>query len=1099
MKKVFLLLVLVIITFSCQNNTEKPKAKSSDKASKFYLQSQPNKLTGINFKNTVNETATLNYLKYESIYNGAGVAIGDINNDGLPDIYFAGNSSDDKLYLNKGDFEFEDISTKSGINLHAKGWSTGVNMTDINADGYLDIYVCRSGVNENLDVRRNKLFINQKDGTFKESSKQYGLDLATQSRQTAFFDYDLDGDLDMYLMNEPEPGFKAGEFYDYIKQLKNKELQSDFFYENIDGKFIDRTAQAGLINFGYGHSIAVGDVNNDGYPDFHITHDYDDPDMLFMNTGNKSFVNETNNAFKHVSWSSMGNDLADINNDGLLDLFVLEMAPEDHFNSKVNMKAMAPEKFLALAENDQQYQYMFNTLQLNNGNTQFSEIAQLSGLAKTDWSWAPLFFDIDFDGNKDVFITNGIKRNFSYRDLQTQIRLKSNALGRNINLNELHEIVPSQLTYNTIHQNNGDLTFKKITSKWIDKASFNSNGAALGDLDNDGDLDLVVNNMESMASIYKNNATEMPNNYLKFTFKGSDKNPNALGTKVSLKTKNGTQIQELQNVRGYLSSSNYELVFGLGDESIVEEISITWPNGEVSELRDTETNTTILLDFYKIDRISNTKNKDSKGSLANVDLATLGIKYQHKENTFDDYKEQILLPHSQAQNGPFIAKGDVNGDGNEDIYIGGARGQAGELYLQISNGKFQRKVTSGFQNDSKFEDLGAIFFDADQDGDLDLYVTSGGASLIENHVDYQDRLYKNDGKGNFSRDFRAIPENLTSNQIVAKSDIDNDGDLDLFIGGRIIPNKYPYSPKSIILINNEGQFNDETNSRASYFESLGLITGANFFDFDKDGDEDLITAGEWSTIEVHENNNGVFKKLEISSLKNTRGLWFSLSPIDINNDGNLDFIAGNIGLNTKFKANDKKQFHVFCDDFDDNGTYDVVLSNNYKGNLVPVRGRECSSEQMPFIKDKFQTFESFAEADITSIYGQEKLDKALHYQADLLESILLVNQGNGQFEIQKLPINAQLAPIMDAALVDLNKDGEKELMYVGNLFNVEVETVRYDSGTGGLMKWNNNALEVIPNTYHGFNANSDARKIIELNNLIIITNNNDQMNAYQIN
>lgn len=1099
--RILFLSLISIICFNCQNESAETvnESNNDEKRPMFFFEAVSASESNVTFRNAVQEDNTTNFLNFEGVYNGAGVAIGDINNDGLPDIYFAGNSVDDKLYQNLGDFKFMEISSQSGIADHMQGWSTGVNMIDINADGYLDIYVCRSGPSPNQEELRNKLFINNQDGTFTESAKLYGLDNADQSRQSAFFDYDLDGDLDMYLMNQPEKGFKAGEFNDYIKRVQSKELQTDYFYENVNGKFIDRTDVAGLVNFGYGHSIAVSDVNDDGYPDIHITHDYDDPDYLYYNLGNKSFENRINSDFKHISWSSMGNDFADVNNDGLIDLFALEMAPDDHIRSKVNMQSMDPIKFHALADNDQHYQYMFNTLQLNNGNNSFSEIAQMAGIAKTEWSWSCLFFDIDNDGYKDLFISNGIKKDFQNRDLNAKTKQRTQELGRSVTLSEFLELIPSNVSENMIFKNNGDLTFEKMTYQWMDQFAFNTNGVAYGDLDNDGDLDLVTNNMEATASLFKNTAADGNGfNWIKFKLEGPIENPFALGTKIQFEKNGQTFTQELFNSRGYLSSMNYELVFGLGDINTVEDVKIIWPDQQMSIIPELDVNSSYTINYDSSKKVSREREETLGTSLIKKDPRSLGITYRHRENNHDDYRNQVLLPYSQSKNGPFIDAADVNGDGLDDFFIGGAAGQSGELYMQTSDGQFIKKSASTWSRDKAHEDLGVLFFDADNDSDVDLYVVSGGTELPENDDYYQDRLYINDGKGNFTRAMDALPKFYTSGMVVKASDIDSDGDLDLFVGGRIIPEKYPFPPSSHILINENGVFSDQTASIAPYLKDFGIITGALFNDIDGDGDDDLISVGEWSKITIHKNNDGQFLVSESKGLENSVGLWFSLNEADIDGDGDMDFVAGNIGLNTKFKANAKKEFHVFCDDFDGSGTYDIVLSNTYNGALVPVRGRECSSQQMPFITEQFESYQSFAEASLRDIIGANNLESALHYQADLLSSVWVENLGDGTFEMHQLPNETQMAPIMDLQIVDLDGNGTSEMITLGNHFDMEVETVRLDASIGNVIDLNK-SLEVISAIASGLYASGNAKASVIIGKHLIITNNNSEVAVYEIN
>lgn len=1094
-----LIVALMLLLVSCNDKNKTDEKKPDDKKTQFLLTLVDPEVTNIDFRNTVVENDDVNIIKFEGLYNGSGVAVGDINNDGLADIYFGGNSSDDQLYLNKGNFEFENVTESAGIKPHASGWSTGINMVDINDDGFLDIYVCRSGPSYDPRDLENKLFINNQDGSFSEQAETYGLNSTMQSRQTAFFDYDLDGDLDMYLMNQPEKDFKGGEFFQYLKKLRSKELQTDYFFENIDGKFVDRTDAAGLVNFGYGHSIAISDLNDDGYPDLHITHDYDDPDFLYYNTGNKTFENRINSQFKHISWSSMGNDFADFNNDGLIDLFTLEMAPDDHVRSKVNMKSMDPQRFNALAANDQQYQYMFNTLQRNNGNDSFSEIAQLAGVSKTDWSWACLFFDIDLDGHKDIFISNGIKRDFLNRDIMTRANSKSKDLGRSVTIYELQDLIPSTISNNIVFKNTADLSFKEATKDWMDKSGFNTNGVAYADLDNDGDLDLVTNNMEDLAGVYENQAVQLnQGNYLKFKFKGAEGNQFAIGTKLVFSRDGQTFVQELYNSRGYLSSMNYELVFGLGSIETIDSVKIIWPDHKVSYLKNVTANATYDLIYDEMDKLDYIPEQTRDPKFNTIDPESLGITFTHKENEHDDYKEQVLLPYSQSMHGPFIDKADVNGDGLTDFYVGGALGQPGELYIQEEKGTFKKQISAAWDNDKSFEDLGVLFFDADNDGDQDLYVVSGGAEFKENHFNYQDRLYINDGKGNFRRALGNLPSFYTSGQVVRTSDIDKDGDQDLFIGGRIVPDKYPMPPPSHILINENGKFRDATSTLLPYVDELGIVTDALFVDYDGDGDEDLITVGEWSAINFHENKDGQFSPAEIGGLEASRGLWFSIDQADIDQDGDIDFIAGNLGLNTKFKADDKKEFHVFSSDFDQSGTYDVVLSNTYNGSLVPVRGRECSSQQMPFIKERFGTYQEFAEADLDDILGSQNLETALHYQLDLLESVFIENLGNGSYKMHPLAREAQMSPIMKTEFIDMDKDGIKEIICFGNMYNVEVETMRYDASIGTIMSYNQ-GFKVWSPLETGFYANKDAKSSVVIDDYLIITNNNDVFDIFKLN
>jgi hypothetical protein len=1024
--------------------------------------------TNLRFVNNVEETYEENYFNYEFLYNGAGVAVGDLNNDGFPDIYFAGNSVNDKLYLNKGDLTFKDISGTSGIAAY-EGWSTGVTMIDINADGWLDIYVCRSGPSKEVAKRTNRLFINNKDNTFTEAAADYGLQRTEHSIQSAFFDYDLDGDLDMYLLNHPTERSASRSLKEHMEDINSGKIQTDLFFKNVNGKFIEASKESGLVNFGFRHGIALGDINKDGYPDIYISSDFDEPDVLEINQGDGTFKNEINSYFDHISFNSMGNEMVDMNNDGQLDLFVVDMASDDHYRSKAYMKSMDVDRFKALTSNGYHHQYMFNTLQINNGDTSFSEVAQLSGIAKTDWSWGPLFFDMDQDGYKDLFITNGIKENFLYRDLQKEVQEKNKDNSKSVVLEDLLAIVPSDISENVFYKNKDGLSFEKMSGTWAAPSLYNSNGIATADFDNDGDLDFVTNNMGSNASLYISQAANgAGGNHIKLHLKGTEKNPAAIGAKVAVKSASHDQWQELYTTRGYLSAVDPALVFGLGSDTH-PIVTITWPDGTQSSYDNLAINQSHILEYDQAMTPNTATENNATTLLQSVDNS--GIDFTHTEDNFDDYKVQILLPHSQSNIGPAITTADVNQDGIDDLYIGGAAGQAGQLYLGTKNGSYRLKNGGPWQADAAKEDTGALFVDVDSDGDQDLYVVSGGAHLEEGHVQYQDRLYRNTGNGTFVKtNSTTLPELRVSGQSIAASDVDGDGDQDLFIGGRIIPDKYPYAPKSYLLTNTNGTFT------ASEIAVGQLVSQALFTDYDGDGDDDLMTVGEWSEIQIFENSSGAFAKADIASLKGTTGLWFGLAQKDIDGDGDLDYFAGNLGLNAKFKAGKGKEFHIFCDDFDGNGSYDVVLSNTYKGNLVPARGRECSSQQMPFITDKFEDYRSFASATLEDIYGAQ-LETALHYKADRLDSVFLENNGDGSFSIQSLPLDVQLSPISSFAFTDLNKDGKDEVILTGNLYNVEVETERYDALKGGVLSWTSTGFESLEPTTTGFLTKGDTRSV----------------------
>ncbi len=1087
-------------------NKELVTKMDTDNNDDLFFKLIPSEQTGVNFKNSIVEDDFKNHKSYPQIYNGGGVAVGDLNNDGLPDLFFAGNTTKDKIYFNKGNFKFEDVTEQSGISKDNNGWSFGVSIIDVNADGLLDIYVCKAGPFNEKKRLKNRLFINNGDGTFKEDAANYGLNIANYSVQSTFFDYDNDGDLDMYLLNHPVPGSEKKmpkEIKKRAEFINSGALIIDNFFENVNGKFIVKTKEAGLINFGFKNSVSVGDFNKDGYPDLYVSTDYGEPDLYYVNNGNKTFTNKINENIKHISYYSMGSDVSDINNDGFLDLYVTDMTPSDHIKSKVFMASMNPKKFNAFVKYGFHHQYMLNSLQLNTGNNSFSEIAQLAGIAKTDWSWAPLFFDVDLDGNKDLFVTNGIKENLNDNDIKEKVFAIEKKLNHKLSLQEYLEVVPSEVSPNQLYKNEGILQFSNTSNKWIDYKMFNSNGAAYGDFDGDGDLDLVVNNMDDIASVYENVGVKgKVGNSILITLLGPSNNPFSIGTKISIPIDNQIIYYEHYTSKGYLSTVDNKIILGLGNLQKIPKMIVEWPDGKVTNLINIKVNNEITLSYEALTKTEKfIENKVYP--LKKIAPKSIGITYKHNEDEFDDFKMQVLLPYSQSQHGPFIAKADINNDGLTDFYIGGASGQAGELYIQDNTGKFNKDKSGIWEKDKKFEDLGVLFFDYDQDGDKDLYVTSGGASFKEGSPNYQDRIYTNNGKGVFKKS-TILPINNTSSLRVISNDIDNDGDLDLFVGGRVIPDKYPYPPVSQLLINENGVFVDKTSELAPSIKNIGLVTDAIFSDYDNDGDKDLIITAEWSPIKIFANNNGIFSDSNIASLNDTEGIWFSVKEIDIDEDGDMDYLFGNLGLNSKFTAKPGKPFHVFCDDFDGNTTYDVVFSKDYNGSLVPMRGRQCSSEQMPFISSKFPNFISFAEASLNEIIGEENLSNALHYVAKDFHSICLINEGNGVFKKINLPIEAQFSPIMKFTVTDINYDNVNEIIAVGNLYPTEVETTRYDASKGVVMQFNKGKFTVLPFQKTGLDIDGDTKDLVIIKNknnkkYLLITNNDSEIEIYENN
>ncbi|MEA1784821.1 VCBS repeat-containing protein [Arenibacter sp. GZD96] len=1071
------------------------------------------KRTGIDFVNKIKDTKEANIFLYANYYGGAGVGVGDFNNDGLQDIYFAGNLVDDRLYFNKGNFEFQDVTNKSGIKSDG-GWSTGVTVTDVNNDGFLDIYVSRELYDDAPNLRKNLLYINQGDGTFKEEAEKYGVANDQRTRHATFLDFDKDGTLDLFLLTQPpNPG-------SYSKLSGTELLLPEFslrLYKNMGDHFVDVTEKAGLNLTGFPNAVSASDFNNDGWTDLYVANDFYAPDFLFINNADGTFTNIIDTAMNHIPYYSMGVDAADIDNDMLLDIFVVDMVAEDNFRLKSNMSGMNPDSFWQVVANGGHYQYMYNALQLNNGNNTFSDIAQFTGMAATDWSWSNLIADFDNDGLKDTYITNGLLHDIRNTDADKKVGqyitdtankwVMENPDGGNasiwdiLDLKEAISILPSQPIENYAFKNNGNLNFEKITAAWgLNQASF-SNGSAYADFDNDGDLDIVVNNINESAFIYENNSELFANaNFLRIALE-DEKGKSVFGIKIKLYASDTQQYFETSNVRGIYSTSESIAHFGLGNHQIVDSILVRWPNDTETVLKNVKANQTLKLKNTSGKQKQQSEELVHTAALFKETTSTFPIKHQHQENTFNDFDKQVLLPHKLSQFGPALAKGDVNNDGLEDLYIGGATGYEAALYIQQNDGSFVKDSSPLWSKEAVYEDIDALFIDITGDGFLDLYVVSGGNEYPVNDPHYIDRFYVNDGKGTFSKG-AILNADRMSGATVKAGDFDNDGDVDLFVGARHIPHQYPLPASSMLLENQDGQLINVTNTKAPELKNVGMVTDAIWMDYDNDSFLDLILVGEWMPISVFKNKNGILVKEPLADFENTEGWWFSIEKGDFDNDGDMDIIVGNLGLNYKYKTSIEEPFDIYFNDFDNNGQYDIVLGYYNDEKHYPLRGFSCSSDQIPSLKQEFQKYDLFASLQLNEIYGEQNLENSIHYKAHTFASYYIENLGNASFKLKALPNMAQLSNINDVFVDDFNNDGHLDILLAGNLFVSEIETPRNDAGTGLVMLGNGKGdFQPISPIESGFFANKDAKKIVPIivnqKKQIIVGNNDEFIQVFE--
>lgn len=1070
----YLYMVCLTVFFACK----------SDDHSTLFTQLDEGK-TGVNFRNLLQESKEMNVLVYSYFYNGGGVAVGDINNDGLPDLFFSGNMVKNRLYLNRGNFEFEDVTQQSGV-AAKQGWCTGASMVDINADGKLDIYICRSA-DQDPERRKNLLYINNGDLTFTEKAEEYGLADKGYSTQAAFFDYDRDGDLDMLLINHSLQQYSSGKQENVdIRKEKNPDFATKL-YRNDNLKFKDVSVEAGInsnvLTFGLG--IAVSDINKDGWPDVYTSNDFNEPDYLFINNRDGTFTDKLNECMDHISMFSMGSDFADYNNDALPDLITMDMLPESNAIQKMHSGAENFDKMQMFFRRGFYYQFSRNMLQKNNGDGTFSEVGQFAGVSNTDWSWAALFSDFDNDGNKDLFVSNGYVKDYTDMDfLKYTIdeSIKARQEGKEVVLTDFILQMPTNEISNYIFKNDGSGQFVNKTTDWGLNQKTVAAGAAYADLDNDGDMDMIVSNTNEFAGIYRNNSELIEkNNYLKIELKGEEKNPAGLGTKISVYCKDKVFYQEQMPYRGFQSSVDPVLNFGVGKSTNIDSVIVIWPNDKEQKLLNVKSNQKLLLKITEADKVWKYDSVRGGNPLFSSETAFI---YHHKENNFSDFTVQTLLPNYLSRQGPCMAKADINKDGLEDVFIGGAKGSAGKIFLQGKDGRLMNKLQPAIAKDSMREDVAAEFFDADGDGDADLYVGSGGYEFPENDPALQDRLYLNDGSRNFYMKENSLPVFLSSTGCVKAGDIDGDGDLDLFVGARLTPGKYPVTPDSRILINDgKGKFTDATAAMGATVKNVGMVTDALWIDLNQDKLNDLVVVGEWMPIKVFINQKGSLKDESASYIKfQSGGWWNKIIAEDFDGDGDKDLVIGNLGLNAQFHASEQQPISMYYKDFDGNGSIDPLFCYFVQGVSYPAASRDDLTDQLPLLKKKFIKYSTYSTATINEMFSKEELQDAKLLEAQILSTVYLENNGIKGFTMRKLPEEIQYSPVYAFATTDANHDGKMDLIAAGNNVWTRIKFSRYDANHGMLFFGDGKGgFAYVPQTESGLNVRGDVRSLQILN------------------